>query len=462
MTLAISGEKSGVGKTTVTLALLSFLSYKGYRVHSFKVGPDYIDPMFHSAITNYPCRNLDPVLTSNDYVRSCFAKGILGADYGLVEGVMGLFDGKAGDKGFGSTAHVAKLLGLPVILTLDCSKVGASVAAIVYGFRSFDPKVNIVGLVLNKVGSSRHLEILQDALAELNVPILGVIQRDDNINIPSRHLGLIPFGEISKINTIVNELAAIAQKCFDWEKLLPLLRVSYGDCSDTLRLSWKEKLIPVGNHPRIAVAYDAAFNFYYQDNLDIWEDLGAEIVKWSPLHDSGLPNDIDGMYFGGGFPEVFASDLTANQSAIKSVLAAVRKGIPTLAECGGLMYLSEAIVDFEGGYWEMVGVLPTTAVMGKKLILGYRHAIAMGDNLLLKGGDSLVGHEFHRSYLTNYITKEIRDSSEFQPLFSIEEGKNTPSYEGWGLSNVYASYIHFHFGGNLSMAKGFLTKISSI
>ncbi len=224
MTLIIAGERSGVGKTTVTLALLSSLSRKYRRVQSFKVGPDYIDPMFHERVTGRPCRNLDPVLTSENYVQECFTHHLEGVDYALIEGVMGLFDGASGRDDWASTAHVARLLQLSVLLVLDCSRLSRSVAAIAHGYRSFDPRVQLAGVVLNRVGSDRHLELLKDALEPLQLPILGVLRRQDNIKIPDRHLGLVPTAEMTQLNTLIDRLAQLGDSCFDWERLLPLLR----------------------------------------------------------------------------------------------------------------------------------------------------------------------------------------------------------------------------------------------
>ena len=453
MALIIAGERSGVGKTTVTLALLSWLSQRGKQVQSFKVGPDYIDPMFHRAVTGRPCRNLDPVITSEAYIPSCFTKHCQEVDYALVEGVMGLFDGTTKTsllqpeilplKDFASTAHVARLLNLPVLLVIDCRSLSGSVAAIAHGYRSLDPRVQIAGVVLNRVGSERHREMLQDALETLNLPILGILPRQEQIEIPDRHLGLVPTAEIEQLDDLFKHLAQLANQCFDWQKLLPLLATSVSAIAPST-LS-----VPEPIQVKIAVASDRAFNFYYQDNLDFLEHLGAQLVFWSPLEDPHLPQGIQGMYFGGGFPEVFASDLAANVSIRHSVAQAIAAGIPTYAECGGLMYLCEAIIDFTGEAWPMVGVLPTTAIMEKKLTLGYRQAQAIKDSPFLSSGKIVWGHEFHRSRLT---------FSSNNPLFVTRTYKNiiANSSEGWYKNQLHASYIHLHFGGYPNIAKNFL------
>ncbi|MFN7285087.1 MAG: cobyrinate a,c-diamide synthase, partial [Dolichospermum sp.] len=347
MSIIIAGERSGVGKTTVTLTLLASLRRRGLNIQSFKVGPDYIDPMFHEYVTGLPCRNLDPVLTSESYVQQCFNYHSCQSEYNLIEGVMGLFDGIGNLSDFASTAHIARLLDIPIILVIDCSRLSGSVAAIAHGYSSLDPRIKIAGLILNRVGSERHLSLLKASLVSLKLPILGVLRRQDNITIPDRHLGLIPTAELPKLDQIIESLADLGDIYFDWEQLLPLLKSSSLSSSNTSPLIKGELGRSVVDIPqseilcKIAVARDQSFNFYYQDNLDLLEKLGAELVFWSPLNDDQLPKDIQGMYFGGGFPEVFASQLAANVNLIQEVKKAILGGIPTIAECGGLMYLCE-------------------------------------------------------------------------------------------------------------------------
>ncbi len=444
MTLIIAGERSGVGKTTITLALLSYLAQKGATVQSFKVGPDYIDPMFHRAVTGRPCRNLDPVLTSEAYVKTCYARHAQSANYALIEGVMGLFDGIDLNNcpDFASTAHIARLLNLPVLLVIDCARLSGSVAAIAAGYQHLDPAVNIAGVLLNRVGSDRHLTILKQALEPLNLPILGVLYRQDELTIPDRHLGLVPTDELPQLTELFQRLAALAERAFDWEKLFPLLRVNPISIQ-------AETPKPIIGHPRIAVARDRAFNFYYQDNLDLLTEYGAELVNWSPLADSCLPANIQGLYIGGGFPEVFAQPLSENQPLRQEIKTAIAQGLPTYAECGGLMYLCQAIVDFSGQSWPMVGTLPTTAVMGKKLILGYRQANALLSNAWLSPGRSIWGHEFHRSYLQFSPPNPTLQIQGYLPQDPI----NT---EGWMQQNCYATYLHLHFGEYSQIAQNFL------
>jgi cobyrinic acid a,c-diamide synthase len=448
MSIIIAGERSGVGKTTVTLTLLASLRRRGVKVQSFKVGPDYIDPMFHQYVTGLPCRNLDTVLTSESYVQKCFNNHSSKSEYTLVEGVMGLFDGIGqlantnGKTDFASTAHVARLLDIPIILVIDCSRLSGSVAAIAHGYCSLDSRIKIAGLVLNRVGSERHLSLLKASLAPLQLPILGVLRRQDNITIPDRHLGLIPTSELPELDQIVNSLADLGDIYFDWDQLLPLLK------SSSFPIPNSQFTTP-NSSVKIAVARDQAFNFYYQDNLDLLEQLGAELVFWSPLNDSQLPKDIQGMYFGGGFPEVFAPQLSANISIIQSVKNSILAGIPTIAECGGLMYLCEQIIDFDGNSWPMVGILPTNAQMDKKLTLGYRRAVVLENTFLVDSNTTIFGHEFHRSHL-------ITNSP--QPLFNTYRydcDENT-GFEGWYLPNVHASYIHQHWGESEEIPQRFI------
>ncbi|BAZ38782.1 cobyrinic acid a,c-diamide synthase [Calothrix sp. NIES-4101] len=469
MPLIIAGTSSGVGKTTVTLALLASLCQKKLRVQSFKVGPDYIDPMFHRYVTGRACRNLDPILTSEDYVQECFLEQTQEVDFAVVEGVMGLFDGVGVEKGFpsslssfASTAHVAKLLHIPVLLVIDCSRLSGSVAAIAHGYSTLDPHLKIAGLVLNRVGSDRHLELLKNALKALQIPILGVFRREDNITIPDRHLGLIPTEELPELDIIISRLTELGNSCFNWDRLLPLLEIGeVGKCGNIGVNNDKEdrysylQEYPVSNTQiRIAIAFDKAFNFYYQDNLDLLEKLGAELVFWSPLVDTKLPENIQGMYFGGGFPEVFAEQLANNTSAMNSVKAAILGGMPTIAECGGLMYLCDRIIDFTGTAYSMLGIIPEVATMDKRLTLGYRRAVALQDGLLVQVNTVIYGHEFHRSRLL--LNPEISSTNLLFTTSRYDTDEFT-GYEGWNiLPNLHASYIHLHWGGNLAIPQRFV------
>ncbi|MDS3861522.1 cobyrinate a,c-diamide synthase [Thermosynechococcaceae cyanobacterium BACA0444] len=487
MALVIAGERSGVGKTTVTLALLAALAQQHSKIiQSFKVGPDYIDPMFHRRLTGRPCRNLDVILTSETYVQDCFAHHTAACDYAVIEGVMGLFDGASSslinpaipwDRG--STAHIADLLQLPIVLVVNAGGTSRSIAALVHGYQTYAPQLRIAGVVLNRVSSERHLELLSKALSSLNMPLLGVFYRQADITIPDRHLGLVPTDELPELPALIQRLATLGQASFVWDHLLPLLSppipqplISDLDHStpkserltSKLDISTSELDYPTSelqlassepqHQPeapcRLAIAQDAAFNFYYADNLDILASVGFELVAWSPLKDRELPNNIHGLYLGGGFPEMFAAELSANQSLLQQLHHLISQGLPTYAECGGLMYLCQAIVDFEQHSYPMLGILPTTAQMGKRLTLGYRQIQPNPGlvNALIPDAQIMVGHEFHRSTLTTRPTL---------PLYHLTNYDGSrPQTEGWQLGNVYASYVHLHFGGCLNVPKRFL------
>jgi len=445
MTLVIAGERSGVGKTTITLAILSFLTQKGYNIQSFKVGPDYIDPMFHAAITGHPCYNLDPILTSITYIKYCLQRYSQSKDLAIVEGVMGLFDGLQTEDclDFGSTASVARLLNLPIVLVLDCAKISTSIAAIAQGYRSFDPSLKIVGVILNRVKSDRHLELLQAALDSISMPILGVFQPEDAISIPGRHLGLVPTAELKNLTTLAQQLASIAEHKINWEKLLPLLKV-------TPLHPTPYTLHPTPYTLPIAIAQDKAFSFYYQDQLDLLQELGAELLPWSPLKDTGPPPEASGMIFGGGFPEVFAEELSANYEALRAVYQAITRGMPTYAECGGLMYLSRELINQTKQTWSMVGVILAQSKMTSTLTLGYRQARAIRTTSLLEKGETVIGHEFHYSQIPTINT---------DPLFEMTRygsQKTTTWLEGWHLPNLQASYLHLHLAQNKALAQKFL------
>ena len=486
MALIIAGDRSGVGKTTVTLAILAFLTQQGNRVQSFKVGPDYIDPMFHFSATGISCRNLDPVLTSPNYVQDCFKRHAKNANYIVIEGVMGLFDGICNPEvtnssslnDYGSTAHIARILNLPVALVLDCSRLSGSIAAIALGYANLDPRVNIAGVILNKVASDRHLELLETALNTIEMPILGVIRRNKEINLRDRHLGLIPSSEIPNLQSTFNQLAELAKTSLDWDKLFPLLNNKFSRLpvspsprlspSPTVRFPLRRGcsanlcrglVSPVltatrgrtASPVRIAIAKDKAFNFYYQDNLDILKELGAELIFWSPLEDRHIPNNIQGLYFGGGFPEVFAQQLAKNKTVRQELKQIIQAGVPTYAECGGLMYLCQQLIDLNEQAWLMVGVIPSCVTMKAKLTLGYRQATALQTSSLVVAQQTVRGHEFHHSQLT--VTAQT-------PQWQLKGFHNSSPQltEGWNIKQLHASYLHLHWGEYKFLAQRFIQR----
>lgn len=476
MGLIIAGERSGVGKTTVTLALLAALRQWGEGVQAFKVGPDYIDPMFHRVLTGRDAYNLDPVLTSEDYVRRCYDQHRRDTPYALVEGVMGLFDG-AGGGDWGSTAHIARLLNLPVVLVVDCGRLSRSLAAIVQGYRHLDPQVQVAGVVLNRVGSDRHRAMLLSALAPLHIPVVGILPRDGAVTLPDRHLGLVPTDELPDLPQRFDYLATLGQRCFDWDWLRPRLAAGANSVAATNPATDPETnpatdpetaainpehldetiSVPLKGQGRIrlGIARDRAFNFYYPDNLDLLARLGAELVPWSPLGDATLPQNLDGLYLGGGFPELFAAALAQNQPLREDLCQRLATGLPALAECGGLMYLARSLTDLDGHSWPMVGALPTATTMTERLTLGYRRVTACQDSILMPQGSEIWGHEFHRSVST---------IAPLSPLYQTQpypiSGEKTPpalTLEGWHWKSIHASYVHLHWGDHPQLPTRFLT-----
>jgi cobyrinic acid a,c-diamide synthase len=452
MAILIAGTHSGVGKTTITLALLAWLKKRGLTIQSFKVGPDYIDPMFHRRITGRPCHNLDPFLTSEAYVAQCFQDHSQGNDGVVIEGVMGLFDGRiiAGSLNpradQGSSAHLSVLLGVPVLLVVDASKMGRSVAAQALGFKLFNPHVNLAGVILNRVGSARHEALLVEALEDVGLTVYGAFYRADEVTLPDRHLGLVPVGELDQFTQIEACLAHLAETYLKGEKLLPLIQEIPARTYATLDIfDKKETSILIG------IAQDQAFNFYYQDNLDILERLGATLVPFAPTLDDKLPSGIQGLYLGGGFPEIFAEQLAANIPLKSQLKDYIDRGLSVYAECGGLMYLSESILDFQGKTHQMLGVLPTQVHMGAKLTLGYREALVQQDSSVVQSGQTIRGHEFHRSSLKTQPNPA---------LYHFQDGTKDVTREGWSLDNIHASYLHAHWGEQTSMPQRWLKHIS--
>ncbi|MEO0769927.1 MAG: cobyrinate a,c-diamide synthase, partial [Cyanobacteria bacterium J06649_4] len=334
---------------------------------------------------------------------------------------------------------------------VDCSRMARSLAALVKGYREFDPRVNVVGVILNRVGSDRHLQLLSDSLAAIGIPIFGVFRREKDIQLPSRHLGLVPTGEVDGFGAIADRLADIGERCFNWGLLEPILESPSNRSKVMQRKSASYVLEEKERSVRIAIARDAAFNFYYPDNLEMLEAQGAELIYWSPLTDAQMPA-ADGLYFGGGFPEVFAEELAANKQVREGVRGAIANGMPTYAECGGLMYLSETLIDFDGKAWPMVGTLPQTVKMGKKLSLGYRKASAIAEGPMVDISQTVVGHEFHKSS----IVETLR-----QPLFETRRywgEAGNPQKEGYALSNLHASYLHLHWGHRPKLAQHFVSR----
>ncbi|WP_405611613.1 cobyrinate a,c-diamide synthase [Streptomyces sp. NBC_00076] len=481
--LVIAAPSSGSGKTTVATGLMAAFAARGLAVSPHKVGPDYIDPGYHALATGRVGRNLDAYLCGPELVGPLFAHGARGCDIAVVEGVMGLYDGAAGEGELASTAHVAKLLRAPVVLVVDASSQSRSVAALVHGFASWDPEVRIGGVILNKVGSDRHEELLREALESAGVPVLGVLRRVAQVDTPSRHLGLVPVAErrAEAVDAVGAMAAQVVSGC-DLEGLLGLAR-SAGDLSGA---AWDAAEVLVSSPPpplpvpslgaaaprpplrperprpqspdglseadgrfkelpavRVAVAGGPAFTFSYAEHTELLTAAGAEVVTFDPLRDEQLPDGTSGLVIGGGFPEVYASELSANEPLRKSVAALAESGAPVAAECAGLLYLCRELDGLP-----MCGVLDATARMSERLTLGYRDAVAVSDSVLAEAGTRMRGHEFHRTVMEPGAGEVAA------------WGVRTPRrrLEGFVQQGVHASYLHTHWASEPGVARRFVER----
>ncbi|MFF3210287.1 cobyrinate a,c-diamide synthase [Streptomyces sp. NPDC002886] len=457
--LVIAAPSSGSGKTTVATGLMAAFSERGLAVSPHKAGPDYIDPGYHALATGRPGRNLDAFMCGPELVAPLFAHGAAGCDLAVIEGVMGLYDGAAGRGELASTAQVAKLLRAPVVLVVDASSQSRSVAALVHGFASFDPQVRLGGVILNKVGSDRHEVMLREALEEAGMPVLGVLRRAPQVSAPSRHLGLVPVAERRRdaLDSVTALAEQVRQGC-DLEALMALARTAPPlDCE-----AWSPQraLLPHGQDsappareargpglssgdgaaPVIAVAGGAAFTFSYAEHSELLRAAGAEVVTFDPLRDEALPTGTTGLVIGGGFPEVYAPELSANEPLREAVAAFAAAGGPVAAECAGLLYLARSL---DGK--PMCGVLDADARMSERLTLGYREAVAVSDSVLAPAGTRLRGHEFHRTV--------IEPGAGAAPAWGFTHPERR--VEGFVADGVHASYLHTHWAAEPSVALRF-------
>jgi len=425
---------------------LAALTRRGLKVAPFKVGPDFIDPGYHTRIAGNPSRNLDGWMLTKDYNLQCFARSAADADVAVVEGVMGLFDGYDGKSEFGSTAQMAKWIGLPVILVVDAASMARSAAAVVMGFEHFDPKLTYAGVVFNNLGSNRHLQYLLESIREnISMPCLGGVMRSADIEMPERHLGLVTSEDRPLDRETVGRLADLIEQSIELDLLLESLKelimpeqtgAPQNACETTVR---------------IAVARDNAFCFYYPDNLELLEASGAEIVNFSPLMDKDLPPDIDGLYLGGGYPELYAKELAENKKLRERIKSQSRTGMPIYGECGGFMYLCEELIDHSGRRYPMTGCFPFAARMFPRLkALGYREITLTRNTVIGNIGLTIRGHEFHYSELT-------RSSSDVLTAYRLSDrtGMNKPP-EGYLIENTLGSYNHLHFGSQPAAAGQFV------
>lgn len=425
----LAGTTSGVGKTSIACAIIHGIKKRRYSVQSFKVGPDFIDPSYLSSISGKPARNLDPWLMGSVGIVKSFVKNF-DSDFSIIEGVMGYYDGFSGDSNYSSTHHVASILKTPVILVLDASKTARSIAATALGFVKFHKNSRISGFILNKIGSKKHGELCRQALSSLRIPIVGVIPRNPELIMESRHLGLIPVSEQRQLQSKVSNIAKTMSNFIDIDKIMQIGNKVPSFDSIPKEKNQKQKTT-------IAVALDGSFNFYYQDNLDALKKEGAKIEFFSPVYDVKVPA-CDGIYIGGGFPEVIGSALEKNSRMQKNIKNLAESGIPIYAECGGLMYLTRSI-DYGSKKFKMVGLFDTTTKMQKRLKLNYTKASIVKDCLIAKASSTIQGHEFHFSEL-----ESVSKDSKFAYDLSIGVGIKNQK-DGLMQHNTLASYMHVHF-----------------
>ena len=445
--IVIAGTHSGAGKTTITLGLMAALRRRGLRVAPFKVGPDFIDPGHHTQITGRDSRNLDGWMLSREYNQTTFARHTRDAQIAVVEGVMGLFDGYDGKSEAGSTAQMAKWLGLPVVLVVSARSMARSAAALVQGFEGFDPGLSFAGVLFNHLGSSRHLQYLTDAMqGHVRMPVLGGVLRDDKVAIPERHLGLMTSDDHGLSEEHRLRLAGLVENAMDLEKLIQglpdLKRNGQGTADDAM----------AGEDPvRIGVARDAAFCFYYADNLDLLKSTGANLVFFSPLTDRRLPENLDGLYFGGGYPELHARTLSENRELLRAIRALSDLDMPIYGECGGFMYLCREIGDIEGRAFPMTGCLPlATRMLDRRKALGYREVTQARVTPLGPAGQIMRGHEFHYSTIVN-----TREEGGGVYRLTDRAGLEKDS-EGFLVNQTLGSYVHLHLGSCPQAARHFV------
>ena len=443
--LVIAAPASGCGKTTVACGLMAALRARGLAVSGHKIGPDYIDPGYHALATGRPPRNLDPFLSGEELIAPLFRHGAAGAQVAVIEGVMGLFDGAdpvtvpGQEPGFGSTAHVARLLGAPVLLVIDAARTGRSVAALAAGFAAFDQRIDVAGVILNRVGSDRHERLLRQALTESGIAVLGAIRRTEAITTPSRHLGLIPAAERTAVAAqAITQLGDLIAASCDLDALLTLARRA----PDLAAPAWDPAaVVPPFEAPPpvVAIAGGAAFTFGYTEQAELLAAAGARVVSFDPLQDEDLPAGTTGLILGGGFPEVHAAELSANERLRGQVSTLARRGAPVAAECAGLLYLARSL---DGQ--PMCGVLDADATMTATLSLGYRHAVAMHDSVLAQAGDQVRGHEFHRT--------SVVPPHGARAAWRFGSGE----LEGHVSGSAVASYLHTHWSGHPAAAARFI------
>ena len=443
--IVIAATGSGAGKTTATVALLGALRARGLRVAAFKCGPDYLDPTYHARVLGKPSQNLDGWMMGRDAVLATFARAAAGADITVIEGMMGLFDGATPDRDEGSTAEIAKWLCAPVVLVHDASGVARTIAAIAHGFARFDPELRLGGLICNRVGGKGHLDLLTQSRPAARV--LGGFPLNPGLAFPERHLGLIGATREVFPDRMIGEWTRAAEEWLNLDAIIELAR-----SSPPLEVPFSQNAVSTATRCRIAIAYDEAFHFYYEDNLRRLEELGAELIRFAPTRDRALPK-ADALYFGGGYPEVMARELSSNSSMLEGIRRFAADGHPIYAECGGLMYLSEGIRTLDGAHWPMLALLPGVAAMAERLqALGYVEVETCTPTILGPAGLRFRGHQFR------YSTLEATGGPlHADPAYTVAPKWGASFQEGFARGNVLGSYVHAHWASNPAIPEGFVS-----
>lgn len=458
--LVIAGSNSGVGKTSLTVGLARCLARRGLRVQTFKVGPDFLDPTYLAKASGRTCYNLDGWMTSREYVSRLFAQATADADIAIVEGVMGMYDGASPSTLEGSTAEIALWLDAPVLLVVDAHGAARSLAATVKGFAEFEPGIRVAGVIANRGGSERHRDWLVESLAAAGTaPLVGMMPQGSLPSLPSRHLGLVAADQSSLSAESFDQLADACEKHLDVSAIVELARNARGlETSNQHSPHPLPKGEKTGQNlcrkVRLGIARDEAFHFYYADNLEAIERAGCEWTPFSPISDTSLPADLDGLYFGGGYPEMHAARLAENTAMLADIRRFADSGRTIYAECGGLMYLGETLTGSDGQCYSMAGVLPIkTAMLAKLKILGYSEVTLREDSLWGPRGATFRGHEFHYSELIEPFPSD----SGWQRAYSIEHRSGVPGeVEGFQKGRILASYVHAHVASHPRLIEHFV------
>lgn len=436
--ILIAGTNSGVGKTTISLGIMQALTKRGLKVQPYKVGPDYIDPSYHTFITGRDSRNLDSYMLEDEKIKYIVNEASEEADISVIEGVMGLYDGFGIDLDACTSSYTSKLLKAPVILVINGKAMSSSAAAMVLGYKELDKNVNIKGVVVNNVKTKGHYELIKGAIEKYcNTEVLGYFPPNEKFSLESRHLGLIPSVEMESLKEKFSDLGDEIEKYIDIDRLIEISE------SESVKSNFDLKDLPRFENKKVAIAYDKAFNFYYKENIELLEHMGCEIVKFSPLNDKKVP-EADCIYIGGGFPEIFAKELHLNESMRLSIKNAHEKNIPIYAECGGLMYLGEKLKDSDENIYNMVGIFKGTSEMTSSLKrFGYCDGIAKEDTILSSEGEIIKGHEFHHSEFKSYENCAYK-------MIKKRGDKIVDEWDGgYSKGNTLATYLHTHFYNNL-------------